>query len=333
MILLFLAACSPFAPAGRPVVAVILTPTDPLLQAGMRAAADSSSAILKIYGPAGTLAEEKTLIEDALKQKPAALVISPLSAQGSLPALGEVVSAGVPVICYETCVNQAGVAAAFLSGPNRDLGALSAEAALEFVAGSPGGKAVLGVFPCAQAPACELRRSEFLSRFRQAPAVEVIEAQPGADEPAAVKFLQDNPQVSLLWAAGDGETRSAVAAIQALGLAQRVALIGAGLDEETLRLVESQSMLRASAAPLLYQSGYDVVSAALTRASGGAAPDNPRKSALLISVTTQNTAREYLSSQGHLMLPTPPPLIDSGAGIKPSCGCSLTPQPATPTPP
>jgi sugar transport system substrate-binding protein len=336
---LLLSACAPKDSASQPLIAAILPgQADPgQLEAGMRAAVQQGGASLWVAKTPTTVEQEAARVEQALQRHPAALVISPLSPFGSQAALKKAAAAGVKVVCLGTCVEDASLAGAFLPGPDRDMGALSGAAAAELASKLPGGKAQVGVLPC-PGSACALRQSEFLSRLRQSNTVEIVQAPLRADQAAVEALLKDHPDLNFVWAADGAATTAALKALEALHLTGKVDLFGQGLDENTAALVGSKSntprALYATAVALPYQAGYDAAKAALALAQGGALPANLRKSALLVTPEDWNLAQEYLKSQGKLFLPTlSASLPSTGSGIKPSCGCRLTEEAPTPTPP
>ena len=114
------------APAGeKPLIAGVVFQTDTFMQtvqAGMQAAADKLGAEVILGNTENKLDKEASMIDDYITRGVKAIVITPISADGSVAALKQAKEAGIPIICFNTCVNDPTIPSAFLVTKNADLG-------------------------------------------------------------------------------------------------------------------------------------------------------------------------------------------------------------------
>ncbi|MCO6452256.1 MAG: substrate-binding domain-containing protein, partial [Caldilineales bacterium] len=91
------------------------------VQAGMEAAAGEAGVELILGNSENDLAKEAAMIDDYITRGGDAIVITPISADGSVAALKAAKDAGITIVCFNTCVNEEGLASAFLVTKNEDL--------------------------------------------------------------------------------------------------------------------------------------------------------------------------------------------------------------------
>ena len=150
------------------------------------------------------------MIDDYITRGVDAIVITPISSDGSVAALRKAKEAGITVIYFNTCVSEEGIASAYLVTKNEDLGSTTGAAAVQFINEKLGGNAVIGMLNCDQFEGCPPRKEGFLAEVSQLPGVEVVADQAGwvADDalPVSEAMLEANPTINLLWAANEGGT-------------------------------------------------------------------------------------------------------------------------------
>jgi ABC-type sugar transport system substrate-binding protein len=243
------------------------------VQAGMQAAADEIGAELILGNSENDLVTEASLIEDYITRGVDAIVITPISADGSLAALRSAKEAGITIICFNTCVNEPGIADGYLVTENKDLGATTGAAAVEFINEVLGGEAVIGMLNCDQFEGCPPRKEGFLEAVSALPGVTVVADQPGwiADDALSVAeaMLQANPTINVLWAANEGGTVAHVLAVQSEGLAGEVFVFGTDMNLQMAQFLQnSDNVLQGVTGQAPFQMGYDSLVAGL-RVLGG----------------------------------------------------------------
>jgi len=232
------------------------------VQAGMQAAADETGAEIIMGNTENKLDKEASLIDDYITRGVKAIVITPISAEGSVAALKKAKEAGITIVCFNTCVAEDGIASAYLVTKNEDLGIKSGEAAAKFITEKLGGKATIGILNCDQFEGCPPRKEGFLAQVGSLPGVEVVADQAGwlADkaQPVSEAMLQANPDINLLWAANEGGTVAHANAVKTLGLGGQVFVFGTDMNNQMGQMLQAgDDILQGVTGQAPYQMGYD----------------------------------------------------------------------------
>ena len=297
---LLLAACTP--KAGSVLVAALLPPGAELMEAGMRAAAQQSGESLWV-GQAGSLQEEQSRLAEIVRLKPAVLVIRPFSPKESLAVLQKAQASGIRIVCIESCLDQAGIEAGLISGPDRAAGYLSGDAVMEWAIREKGGRAVVALWPCESKAGCQARAEAFSARMQPMPGIEKLEITPSAGQ-TIQEALKASGTVDVIWAGSAEGAWQAGEAIRALGWAGQVVVFGAEMDERVGAMLSSgESALQSAAIPLAYQAGVSAFQAAASLARQPEASFAIPPLALLASREQPGPARDYLAEKGRWLLP------------------------------
>lgn len=279
VVALVLSACTAVAPAQpaasqapaaaggaeKLVVAGVVFQSDTFMQtvqAGMQAAADEIGAEIIMGNTDNKLDKEASMIDDYITRGVDAIVITPISADGSLAALKKAKEAGITIICFNTCVSEEGIASGYLVTKNEDLGDKSGAAAAKFITEKLGGKAKIGLLNCDQFEGCPPRKEGFLAQMSALPDVEVVADQAGwlADkaQPVSEAMLQANPEINILWAANEGGTVAHANAVKTLGLAGKVFVFGTDMNNQMGQMLQADDdILQGVTGQAPYQMGYD----------------------------------------------------------------------------
>ena len=184
----------------KPLIAGVVFQSDTFMQtvqAGMQAAADKLGAEMIMGNTENKLDKEASMIDDYITRGVNAIVITPISADGSMAALKKAKDAGITIFCFNTCVNDPTIPSGFLVTKNDDLGDKSGAAAVKFITEKLGGKAKVGMLNCDQFEGCPPRKEGFLAQLKALPGVEVVADQAGwlADkaQPVSEAMLQAHP--------------------------------------------------------------------------------------------------------------------------------------------
>ena len=92
----------------KPLIAGVVFQSDTFMQtvqAGMQAAADKAGAEMIMGNTENKLDKEASMIDDYITRGVKAIVITPISADGSMAALKKAKDAGITIFCFNTCVN------------------------------------------------------------------------------------------------------------------------------------------------------------------------------------------------------------------------------------
>ena len=267
------AAAPTAAPAAstKPSIAGIVFQSDTFMktvQAGMQAMADQAGVEMIMGNTENKLDKEASMIDDYITRGVKAIVITPISADGSIAALKKAKDAGITIICFNTCVNDPTIPSGFLVTKNADLGDKSGAAAVKFITEKLGGKATVGILNCDQFEGCPPRKEGFLAQLKSLPDVKVVADQAGwlADkaQPVSEAMLQANPEINILWAANEGGTVAHANAVKTLGLGGKVFVFGTDMNNQMGQMLQaSDDILQGVTGQAPYQMGYDSLKSAL----------------------------------------------------------------------
>ncbi len=273
-------AAAPAATGEKPLIAGVVFQSDTFMQtvqAGMQAAADKLGAEMIMGNTDNKLDKEASMIDDYITRGVKAIVITPISADGSVAALKKAKEAGIMIVCFNTCVNDPSIPSAFLVTKNEDLGTKSGEAAVKFITDKLGGKATIGVLNCDQFEGCPPRKEGFLAQVSALPGVKVVADQAGwlADkaQPVSEAMLQANPEINLLWAANEGGTVAHANAVKTLGLGGKVFVFGTDMNNQMGQMLQAgDDILQGVTGQAPYQMGYDALATTMD-VLGGKTPE------------------------------------------------------------
>jgi ABC-type sugar transport system substrate-binding protein len=298
---------APAAAAGKKLlIAGVVFQSDTFMQtvqAGIQAAADKAGAEVLMGNTENKLDKEASMIDDYITRKVDAIVITPISADGSLAALKKAKAAGITIICFNTCVSEKGIASAYLVTKNEDLGTKTGEAAVKFITDKLGGKAVIGMLNCDQFEGCPPRKTGFEAQMKTLPGVQIVADQAGwlADkaQPVAEAMLQANPNINVLWAANEGGTVAEANAVKTLGLSGKVFVFGTDMNNQMGQmLLANDDILQGVTGQAPYQMGYDALNAALDALNGKTLPELTNTPTIFFGRGNDAMINQYMSSEG-----------------------------------
>ncbi len=274
------------------------------VQAGMQAYADDADNIELILGNTeNDLTKESSMIDDYITRGVDAIVITPISADGSLAALKKAKEAGITIICFNTCVNEEGIADAFLVTKNEDLGRKTGEAAVAFIENELGGEAVIGMLNCDQFEGCPPRKEGFLQQVNDLPGVDVVADQAGwiADDAVTVSeaMLQANPTINLLWAANEGGTVGHALAVKSSGLAGEVFVFGTDMNNQMAQMLQSDdNILQGVTGQAPYQMGYDSLATTIQVLNGETVEYNQNTPTIFFGRGNDELINRFIETEG-----------------------------------
>ncbi len=308
-------ACQPAAPTPaaaavqkpvKTVIAGVVFQSDTFMQtvqAGIQAAGDKAGVEVLLGNTENKLEKEASMIDDYIARKVNAIVITPISKDGSLAALKKAKAAGITIVCFNTCVSDDSVASAFLVTKNEDLGSKTGDATVKYITEKLNGKAKIGLLNCDQFEGCPPRKDGFLARLKALSGAEVVSDQAGwlADkaQPVAEAMLQANPDINVLWAANEGGTVAEANAVKTLGLSGKVFVFGTDMNNQMGQMLKAEEgILMGVTGQAPYQMGYDAMTAALNVLAGKAVDKNVNTPTIFFGRGNNTLIDQYISSEG-----------------------------------
>lgn len=202
---------------------------------------------------AGDASAESSFISTLTASKPDAIVVSAVSETASVPAIKLAARSGVPVVCYNTCVNDEDLQKyvyAYAVGDPVTFGAMLGEAAADYFVQERIDAPKIGVVNCEQFEVCKLRRQGFEEALKRAlPDAEIVANQTGTTEDKAISVAQNmlnaNPEIDAFFGESGGATAGAVKAVEASKRVGDVVVFGSDMTTELAKELVDGSVLKA----------------------------------------------------------------------------------------
>ena len=200
----------------------------------------------------GDVTKESEFIDQLIAAGVEAVVMSPVSAEASVAAVERLNEAGIPVVCYNTCLSDADserLIKALVTTSQFDLGL-----PIGLLAGEWAIKAEIdlkiGIHNCNRYEACQLRQDGFIAGLEQSGAnFEVVNNQEAFAHDKATQIGTDiliaNPEINLMWAANEGGTVGAVNAVVAADQIGKTYVMGTDTTSELINMVQQGDVLLA----------------------------------------------------------------------------------------
>lgn len=282
---LALSGCSssPEAPTGSPgedtlkigVVELFSNPFFAEARKGMQDAAAEEGVELTINNADADPTKEADFVSNYISQGMDAMVVSAVSPTGSLATLQKAKDAGIPVVCYDTCVNppdDAELVEAFVTSDNELLGSTTGEQAADYIRNELGGSAKIVMLTCEQFDVCKQRRTgldEALSGLDTTVADEQEGFQVDKATPIANAMLSAHPDAQVFIAQNEDAILAAASAIASRGLQGKVAVFGIDVNSQVAQLiVDPDSDVKWTTGQDPYQMGYQGIKAAAAAVRG-----------------------------------------------------------------
>lgn len=274
------------------------------VKAGVEAAAEESGLNVKFIetNPGGDVAKESEFMTTLVSSGVSAIIISAASADSSVPAIKQAFDAGIPVICYNTCVNDEAVekyVTAYIIGDPVTFGSQLGEAAVAAFTEAGITAPKIGVINCEQYEVCKLRLQGFQDALQAGlPDATIVANQEGAEVDRAVtvaeQMLTANPEINGMYGEAGGATIGAYKSVTTAGKVGEILVFGSDMTTEIATELEKGDVLKS----VVDISGIEVGTlawAAVQDALDGKTPDDKVVQAP-ITLWDPSTAAEWLTT-------------------------------------
>jgi ABC-type sugar transport system substrate-binding protein len=213
--------------------------------------------------------EEFQLVQTYTSQNVDAILISPLSAKGSVAALKQAHDKGLIVVTNNSAVD-ADFPDADVESSAADLGHQTGAAAVQYIQQKLGGNANIAIlaFKSQVAEQSDARTGGFKDEVTKLPGVKIVAEQDAWLSDMAVQkageLLTAHPEINIIYAANEGGTAGSVLAVKNAGKAGRIAVFGTDVSQQLLDfLLSPDNILQAITAQRPFEMGQKSVEAAL----------------------------------------------------------------------
>jgi simple sugar transport system substrate-binding protein len=189
--------------------------------------------------------KEAQFVQTFITRKVDAILLSAVSPKGSLATLRLAKSAGIPVVCYTTCVNppeDKELVQAFVKSDNMVLGVTTGKQAAAYIKAELGGKAKILMLTCESYDVCKERRKGLNEQLAGLD-VKILAEQEGfvvdKARPVAESMLAANPDANVFIGENEDGIIAAAQAIKAKGLTGKVAVFGIDINTQVAQLIAS----------------------------------------------------------------------------------------------
>ncbi|MBO9126745.1 MULTISPECIES: substrate-binding domain-containing protein [unclassified Rhizobium] len=201
----------------------------------------------------GDASKESSFIDSLISSGVQAIIVSPVSADGSSRAIRRAHDAGIPVVCYNTCLNDADMKeyiSAYAVGDPYDFGHKLGEAAADYFIAEKKDAPKIAVLNCEFVEVCVTRRKGFEEALKaKVPGAQIVANQEGAILDKAVSvastMLSSNPDIDAFFGEAGGATLGAARAVKSQGKAGQVAVFGGDMTTEIAQELSDFTVIKA----------------------------------------------------------------------------------------
>lgn len=214
-------------------------------ESGLKKVAAANNVKLIIQNANNDAAQESQFFQNFITQKVDAILATAVSPTGSLASFKAAQQAGIPVVCFNTCLGDADsrkYAKAFISSNQQQLGKITGEQIAKYAKQNLDGTANIGWLTCETFDVCKQRRKGFNEGLAGIDA-KTVASQEGfiVDKavPVAKSMLTAHPDINVIAAENEDAIVAAATAIKSAGKQGKVAVFGVGIDPRIAAAVAS----------------------------------------------------------------------------------------------
>lgn len=247
------------------------------IKKGIEEGAGSSEVRLLGQNSQGDASREAQFASTLIASKVSAIIMSPVSATASVPIVKQAFDAGIPVICYNTCINDDDAkkyVKALVTTDQFKLGYDVGVVAGDYFKSKGIDKPRFGILNCDVYEACVQRKAGFKKAVEEkVPGVEWAADQagfePGKSTETATTMLTGDPNITAMFATTDNGTIGAIQGVMAAGRQGQTVVFGNDISVQLAQyLVNAPDVLIATNGQQPQQMGKDSVVMALKAIKG-----------------------------------------------------------------
>ncbi|MFV0430097.1 MAG: substrate-binding domain-containing protein [Arachnia sp.] len=271
---------------------------------GVQDAAEASGFTVEIVEStsAGDVAQESSFMSSLISSGVSAIIISAVSADGSVAAVKQAYDAGIPVICYNTCVNDEAMQQyvyAYILGDPHEFGRLAGDYAADFYTEQGIEDPQFGVINCEQYEVCQQRMAGFTEGLTaKLPNAEIVSNQEGTEADTAISVgeqtLTANPGITGMYGQSGGATVGTFKAVENRDLQGTVFAFGSDMTTDIATALAEGSVLQA----VVDISGIEVGEMAFEQANNAIQGTEAAEQVVPAPITlyTPDMAQEWLDT-------------------------------------
>lgn len=201
----------------------------------------------------GDISKESSFIDTLVARNVDAIILSAVSENGSSRTIRRASEAGIPVLCYNTCISQKGVdkyVSAWLVGDPMEFGRKLGQAAAAYFVAKNITEPKIAVINCEAYEVCVQRRKGFEEALKaKVPGMKIVANQEGTvlDKAISVgeKLIISMPDIDAIMGESGGATLGAVKAVRNQNQAGKIAVFGSDMTTEIAQELQNNQVLKA----------------------------------------------------------------------------------------
>ena len=225
----------------------------------------------------GDVTKESEFIDQLISAGVEAVIMSPVSTEASVAAVERIREAGIPVVCYNTCLkdeDSARLISALVTTSQTALGIHIGRLAGEW-ANKAEIELKIGIHNCNRYEACQEREDGFIDGLKSTGVnFEVVNNQEAFSNDVATQVGTDmliaNPEINLMYAANEGGTAGAVNAVIAADQVGKTYVMGTDTTTELVEMVQQGDVLLAVNSQFPQEMGAGAMEYAIKAINGEA---------------------------------------------------------------
>ena len=201
----------------------------------------------------GDVSKESSFIDSLISAGVQAIIVSPVSADGSYRAIQRAHDAGIPVVCYNTCLGEKDMkefVSAYAIGDPYDFGHKLGDAAADYFVAEKKDAPKIAVLNCEFVEVCVTRRKGFEEALlAKVPGAQIVANQEGATLDKAVSvaatMLSSNPDLDAFFGEAGGATLGAARAVKSQGRVGKTVVFGGDMTTEIAQELVDFTVIKA----------------------------------------------------------------------------------------
>ncbi len=227
------------------------------VKAGFQNQAKKESVSLRLIetNTGDDVSKESSFISTMVSTQVQAIILSAASSKASMPAIRSAYQAGIPVVCYNTCIDPADIKKyvyAYAYGDPVKFGAVTGALAAQYFLANHIRTPQIGIINCEFVEVCIQRHQGFWSTLKaKVPGAQIVANQQGTTSDQSVSVAGDvlsaHPHLSAFYGESGGATIGAVKAVQARGLTGKVVVFGSDMTTDIAKALLDGPILKGEA--------------------------------------------------------------------------------------
>lgn len=238
---------------------------------GAKKAGEELGVNVEFKGPATEtdISAQVGIVEDAINQKAAAIVIAPGDAKALVPSVEKAVAAGIPVVTIDSGVDS-DKPISYIATDNEAAAALAAKHMAELIGKK--GKVAIVNFTAGNTTGMA-REKGFKDEMKKYPDIEIVNTfYSGGDKAKSLAITQDlltsNPDIAGIFGTNESCAVGIAMAVKEKGMQDKVKVIGFDSSKDEIQFLE-QGIMQAIVVQNPFKMGYLGVKNALEVVNGG----------------------------------------------------------------